>query len=391
MGSAVDQSLVEVAPSPGATGLLALRRAWPRGGDLTLEYESTEGEVVAAQWTAQTDRVADMARESERRSSVSRMAVLEIGGGALLIQEDGADRRLPGLAATVARPRTTLISHRAERRATVRLEGLAGPRYRKFVPPARLAGVVVAAERASALSNGRLGTPELLEVDERAGAATFSELNGSPLHELLARGEGDQTAIAAGKALHALHDCSPPDGLPRHAARDEIGVVLTWIERLEAHSPSLAARVAERATDTVAALGRLGPANAVPVHRDLHDKQVFVDEAGEVGLLDFDLLARGEQSLDLANLLVHFDLRALQGLCPSAQARSAAEGLLAGYEPPPEVLARAATYADATRLRLACVYAFRPRSSEVVERLLSLVGDGLLADSPLNRLTPTET
>ncbi len=240
------------------------------------------------------------------------MAVLEIGGGALLIHSSGADRRLPGLAATVARPQTTLISHRAERRATVRLEGRAGPRYRKFVPAARLAGVVAAAERASALSNGRLGTPELLEVDERAGAATFSGLNGFPLHELLARGEGDQAAIAAGEALHALHDCPPPDGLPHHTTRDEIDVVLTWIGRLEAHSPNLAARVAERATETLAVLGRLGT-DYVPVHRDLHDKQIFVVEGGKAGLLDFDLLALGDRSLDLANLLVHFDLRALQG------------------------------------------------------------------------------
>ena len=390
MSSAVDQSLFEVAPSLGATGTLALRRAWPRGGDLTLEYESTEGEAVAAQWSAQPERVAAVARKTECGSPPLPMAVLEIGGGALLIQEGGADRRLPGLAATVARPHTTLISHRAERRATVRLDGRARPRYRKFVPAARLAGLVAAAEHASALSNG-LTTPELLEVDEPAGAATFSALGGAPLHELLARGEGEEAAIPVGEALRAFHGCPPPDGLPHHTARDEIDVLVTWIGRLEAHSPSLAAGVAERATDTVAALGRLGTDNAVPVHRDLHDKQVFVDEAGEVGLLDFDLLALGEQSLDLANLLVHFDLRALQGLCTSAQARSAAEGLLAGYEPAPEILARAATYADATRLRLACVYAFRPRSSGVVERLLSLVGDGLLAGSPLNWLAPTET
>ena len=390
MGSAVDQSLVEVAPSLGATGPLALRRAWPRGGDLTLEYESTEGEVVAAQWSAQADRLTAVARKTDRRSPVRLMAVLEVGGGALLIQKGGADRRLPGLAATLARPQTTLISHRAERRATVRLEGLAQPRYRKFVPSVRLAGMVAAAEHASALSNARLATPELLEVDEPAGAATFSALDGSPLHELLARGEGDEAAIPAGEALHALHGFPPPDGLPHHTARDEIEVLLTWVGRLEAHAPSLAARVAERATETLAALSRLGT-DYVPVHRDLHDKQVFVGEGGKVGLLDFDLLALGDRSLDLANLLVHFDLRGLQGHCTPAQARSASEGLLAGYEPPSEVLVRATTYAEATRLRLACVYAFRPRSSGVVERLLSRVGDGLLADSPLTVLAPTES
>ncbi|WP_396134697.1 phosphotransferase [Cellulomonas sp. ATA003] len=49
------------------------------------------------------------------------------------------------------------------------------------------------------------------------------------------------------------------------------------------------------------------------VHRDLHDKQLLVDGSGGIGLLDFDLAAAGEAALDLANLLVHLELRVHQG------------------------------------------------------------------------------
>ncbi|TFV53665.1 hypothetical protein E4P41_20890, partial [Geodermatophilus sp. DF01-2] len=102
--------------------------------------------------------------------------------------------------------------------------------------------------------------------------------------------------------------------------------------------------------------GGCGP--AVPLHRDLHDRQVLVADDGSVGLLDFDLLAAGEPALDLANLLAHLSLRQHQGLVTDAGPLRAA--VLEGYRPAPAVAARVPVREAVTRLRLAAVYAFRP-------------------------------
>jgi aminoglycoside phosphotransferase (APT) family kinase protein len=103
-----------------------------------------------------------------------------------------------------------------------------------------------------------------------------------------------------------------------------------------------------------------------------------VDGDGRAGLLDFDTLAVGEAALDVANALVHFELRALQRLCLPEQARAATLEFLDAYGPGPEVRRRLDAYADATRLRLACVYAFRPLSSTLPALLLGSIGRSLL-------------
>ena len=94
-------------------------------------------------------------------------------------------------------------------------------------------------------------------------------------------------------------------------------------------------------------------------------------------MLDFDTLSLGEAALDLANVLVHLELRALQGRCSEARANAAATAMVEGYDPPPPVSSRLRAYADATRLRLACLYAFRPCRKSVVPALLGCVGQAV--------------
>ena len=109
------------------------------------------------------------------------------------------------------------------------------------------------------------------------------------------------------------------------------------------------------------------------LHRDFHDKQVFITDAG-VGLIDFDTLACGEPALDLGNAIAHFQLRMLQGYCTAAQAAAATSALLAGYHPTAEVRRRLDAYVDAALLRLVCVYAFRPGWRHVGPALLDRIG-----------------
>ena len=109
------------------------------------------------------------------------------------------------------------------------------------------------------------------------------------------------------------------------------------------------------------------------LHRDLHDKQVVV--GAHIGLLDLDTLAVGERALDLANALAHLELRVDQGLMTAAAARVARRAFLEGADPDPETRERIPAHLGVARLRLAGVYAFRPRW-RALARALARSGDG---------------
>ena len=152
-----------------------------------------------------------------------------------------------------------------------------------------------------------------------------------------------------------------------------------WLQRLEAFVPHLGSPFRTVAAGVFERLAA-SPSPHVLLHRDFYDKQVFADGGGRVGLLDFDTLAVGEAALDVANALVHFELRALQERCPPEQAAAAGFALLEGYQPVAQVCLRIGAYADAARLRLACVYAFRPQEVSVVFALLTRVGQPVVGE-----------
>lgn len=343
-----------------------LVRAWPsaRGG-LTLELRAPGGALVAARWPA--DGGSDGPRAVARDGRLVRL------------HERGEDPRLPALAELAARPGARLLVHRLGRRGVARLpDGT----YAKAVRPARLPGLAAAASRAAAL-RGDFDVAQPVEVDERRGVLRCSALRGTALHDRL---EDRAAAAAAGAAVRSLHSCTPPPGLAAHDATAEAAVVDEWVARLSGAlrivrgtgtDPSAAGVVARRAgalaprvRDALQA-GAQRPA-PVAVHRDLHDKQILVD-GDRVGLLDFDTLALGEPALDLANLLAHIELRALQGRCAPAASRAARDSVLTAYRPDESLRERIAPYAAAAFLRLACVYAFRPVRPGLLKALLERV------------------
>jgi len=360
----------------GAPGALRLRRAWPRGpGHLLLEYATPAGGRLAGQWFGPAEDVGRLERVAlaTRRAASHAGDVLALPDRGLLLQARGADRALPGLAALAAVARR-LVVHRPERRAVLELDG----RFVKVVR--REAGTRVATAGAVA-ADLPFAVPALVA---REGVVTvWSVLRGRPLHDLLGAPDTPRRAPAVGRAVRALHGAPVPRAAARHDAGAEVDVLDTWLDRLRPFDPALTAALAP-SRDRVAAALLDGSAarGAVLVHRDLHDKQLFLD-GDVVGLLDFDTLAAGEAALDLANLLVHLELRALQGRCTPARAAELAAAVLEGYQPDRAVRDRLAAYAAATRLRLCAVYRFRPGAGAAVAALR----EGLFAP-PLGLLSP---
>lgn len=359
------------------TGPLRLRRAWPRGGDrMLLEYVAADGEIVPGQLVLASDGRPDesVARRlvtATRRRARSGNDVCSIRPG-IVLQARGADRRLRGLPALLQHTGASLVSHRPERRAVVRL-ARTNVTYAKLVRPGRT-GAVVSAARAVREAPG-LRVARLVRVHEDAGQVEWERLPGRSLHDVVAGGPTSEPSAAvaavraAGRALRALHDTVDRGPLDDHLPRNEVAVLERWIAAVASHDVRLAEHMLGGLRDVRRGFGDTsGP--TVALHRDFHDKQVVVTPGGTAGVLDVDTLARGEAALDVANLLVHLELRAIQGRLPPARLDVLGTGLLDGYGPGPEVTDRLAAYADATRLRLACVYAFRPGSARVVPAFL---------------------
>jgi aminoglycoside phosphotransferase (APT) family kinase protein len=180
-----------------------------------------------------------------------------------------------------------------------------------------------------------------------------------------------------GQTLRRLHQLAPPTQVAVHSAAEEVQVLERWLGIVALLDPRFAQQIRAQCVPVYQALQAAeGP--AVLLHRDFFDKQVFISSAGEVGLLDFDTLATGEAALDLANTIIHFELRARQQQISWQQAQAASQRLLDAYAPAPSIRQRISAYANATRLRLACVYACRPGAEEISQQLRASINTPLL-------------
>ncbi|HET9872420.1 MAG TPA: phosphotransferase [Propionibacteriaceae bacterium] len=354
----------------------SVRRSWPRSADhLLLELHARELHGAGAADAGPSGPGADDAAADRRRPETGWMAGQwfgsldqarlvavatpgSIGRGQVVLQPGGADRVLKSLPRLAADPTALLVSHRPERRAVLRVRSGPETIYTKVVARNKAAGLERVSRRAAGLG---LRTPAVSDVDAARGIVTTSALPGVPLHELLGGPRAAAACEATGAALAALHRLPVPADLPLHTESAEMAVAAAWRSHADALNAPLAfadrSAGGDLAQVCATPTGQVGRA-AVLVHRDFHDKQVIVDEDNSVGILDFDLMAMGEPALDLANLLVHLELRQRQGIV--ADSRHLEEATLAGYRPSRQVLSRLPRYRSLAWFRLAAVYAFRP-------------------------------
>lgn len=357
---------------PSSGRILHLGRAWPRRpGHLLLEYKDGDSSV-AGQWFADSDRLRAVA---EQTAIVSPDAVRCHAEAGVLLQRRGADRRLRALTDVVADGAATLVVHRPERRAVVRRTRSSTTTYLKMFRPGR------ALPGGAELPGVRV--PVTVAAAPHRGMVEHAELAGRALHQLLGdacfgsdgTGTVSRAFGAVGRTVRALHDAPAPAGLPIHHADGEVAITARWVDQALAHGvlgPLERVRAADALEALGTALGGLAsPPTLTLVHRDLHDKQILVVDDDDAGLLDLDTLAVGDPAIDVANLLVHLELRMSQGHCRSEVAGVAGHAFLEAYRPDRDLRRRIDAYAGATRLRLACVYAFRPCWRQLGAHLLS--------------------
>lgn len=335
---------------PRTGSRLALRRAWPRDREhLLCEYAAPDGTSIAAQWFA--DRRRLRAAAAGTRGDI---AVVEADG--VLLQPGGADRRLPALRALAAAFGAELVAHRPERRAVVRRPAGEAVIYVKAVRPGRAAELAGHAAHATAAARGAFRTPVLRAVDDAHGIVVCDELAGRSLFALGSAPQAVEAWQRTGEAIRRLHD-GPTAGVQTHTVADELALTQRWLSHAAGFDLLPPVDVAAPLAPLLD--GAPGPIGLL--HRDLHDKQLLHQPGAPIGLLDVDTLSVGERALDLANLLAHLELRVGQQRLSAQAAHDARHALLQGYRPAADTLRRVAAYAAAARLRLAAVYAFRPR------------------------------
>ena len=273
----------------------------------------------------------------------------------------GVDRRLPGLTGAVRDGE--LIVHRLGRRAVVRQ----ADRYVKVLRPGPAAEAVHARSRVGAQIAATAGfaSPSVLAADAD-GRLELSVVGGIGLHEAGQSMDLSQWRVAwdawatAWPGIDSAHQVAE-ESLPVHTADDELGGLRAWLGHIRAFSalPTLQRRLTRRCAELAEDLAETTSDPLVVSHRDLHDKQLLWDGA-TIGMLDLDTIARAEAACDLANLAVHAELRSLQGLW-SVHHRDVVLDRVTKVAHTMEVSPRRlAAYAEATRLRITMLYAFRP-------------------------------
>lgn len=303
-------------------------------------------------------------------------------GGQLELLPRGKDPRLHALA-QVGR-KGEVVVHRANLRAVVRT----GDRYHKIFRSSRSVDSMARHAGTTELLGSRdFLAPEI--VSFTPGCLTLTGLPGRSLFEL-----GNDSAVSdawfqaawrkwsegwvrqQSLARSAAHRPAL-ESLPARSAAAELDnlqrLVHLWLLHAENVPEAEAERNAVRAASRQITAQLLGsePDPLVWSHGDLHDKQIFAAGPNSpLALLDFDEAAQAEAAADLANLAVHLQLRLRQGRLTAARYQAAVRQVIAAAEELRVTPARFEAYANATRLRLGCLYSFRPPWGALAEEFL---------------------
>lgn len=354
-----------------------LERCWPdSNAQLLLEYRNAAGEILAARWSPCREELSRRLAPDRRRSDCR--AVLRSGpnGQPLLLHLRGADAELPSLQALLRSPQSQLLSHRPGKRAVLQWHDGETRCFAKVFRSSRALERAAAGLELAAVTAKGWRTPRLLRRLRHARCGLLSAVEGRSMHQLIRLGQLDRAlARQIGASLRSLQTMALEAPLKPHRHADEAAVLAHWSGLLQAYFPELGRSIAAPLQRISSALHKAQASQLVPCHRDLHDKQILIQPFQPPGLIDFDTITLADPSLDLANLIAHLELRQLQGSCSQTLKTTLQAGVLEGYgnNIDPHLLA---TYLDATRLRLVCVYAFRPRWRNLAEPLLSRIGTG---------------
>jgi Phosphotransferase enzyme family len=309
-------------------------------------------DVRPPEWTTHWPRAAPHPTRPWTVSNGTDYALLDPDRGRLTTPEPSVDSRLPALARALEGGE--LVAYRHHRRAVVRHR----ERFVKVVRPGRVADLVNRHECAT--SESTYASPVVLDHTDD-GCVDLSTLLGRSLHERIRRNSSPPiSSVARLLANVAATDASTlPDASVDSSQR--------WIETVCRIDPDLRSCLEEVA----ATLPLLDITGSAFVHGDLHDKNIIIDLVGDFGVIDLDGACRGAPEIDVANLSVHLELRALQsGQSADVGAAQSAQLVAACADSADLDLDLVHDVQRHTWFRLACLYRCRLAGRHLTSALL---------------------
>lgn len=283
--------------------------------------------------------------------------------------------------------RYAVLAYRLEKRCVIRCEAemaigtnhLKQKAVIKAVPRSRLGSLVgahqalIAAIRESG-SSGDLTVPQILYSDENHGVYLMEEAPGLSLHALIGKSSAEAAFAGAGRALRRLH--SLPVAPDRYrTCKDEIIQLDRWTARIAPMFPDVATifatceqKVRDRAVSTPNSWEQ-----CPLIHGDFYDKQVLQAPL-RTTILDTDNLVAGDPAQDFGNFTAHVYLRQLQYPEHGARLTALLQSFVSAYGDTDRAFKqRSVWWRAATLLRLAGLYALRPRWRDLAPALLEEV------------------
>ena len=204
-----------------------------------------------------------------------------------------------------------------------------------------------------------LSIPEIYGSDEESGAIFMESAPGSSLHNLLKNIILKDGCIAAAKLLRKLRSLDAKN-LKVYMILDELGNIRRNIELIGHMFPEFKDQF-DKTFDALTEAQIEETENKMIAHRDFYDKQVLYSE-NRTTLIDCDNIAIADPALDYGNFVAHLELRKLQHPEAEDNIEKGRKAFMENYEIPDEgFIARSYWWTAATFLRLAALYALRPR------------------------------
>jgi aminoglycoside phosphotransferase len=245
----------------------------------------------------------------------SGAAVLDDGGTRVAVWRWPHDPSLPGLAAALDRRHVgrllgcdpedpvhlRVCAYRPGRRAVVEATGRRNRLFLKVVRPATVEGL----HRTHRALAAHVPVPDSLGWTDD-GVVVLPALPGRTLRDALRAGR----PVPAPGAVADLLDRLPAELAAGPYRRSTVAGARHQAAILTATFPAGRTRV----EDVLAAIEARSLADhpVVPVHGDLYEAQLLVDDRGRItGLLDVDTAGAGARADDLANLCAHLAVLAL--------------------------------------------------------------------------------
>lgn len=209
-----------------------------------------------------------------------------------------------------------------------------------------------------------LRVPQPLRYDARRRCLLQERAAGRSLGTLLDSADLPPAMTVAGRALAELHSLALDGGRPKTLS-EHIG------ELMRPHPGQLAMAFPEyrlRIEAILAALAQALPGDVapVPLHRDFHPRQIFINGA-QGWIIDWDLHAHGDPALDVGNFLMSLRLKRL----PAA----AAAAFMLGYaqiRDDPKMWRRVWAYRALNYLRRACKH-FRLQQADAPQQIAGML------------------